>query len=221
MNNHLFDIHTHKIAGGNALAIQNLSNNFDSISAKGKYSCGLHPWFITEETLISDFALLNAAISFPNVVAIGECGLDRVCNTSFSLQMKAFVMQVKLANSSGKPLIIHCVRAYNEVLSILNQEKNKMPVIFHGYNKGEALAIKLIECGYYLSFGESLLLNVKNKIFEKIPIEKIFLETDNSPLTIESIFIKASLLKKIEINLLSLQITKNAEEVFGKHFFNL
>ncbi|HNR20602.1 MAG TPA: TatD family hydrolase [Bacteroidia bacterium] len=217
----LFDIHTHTKPDGKTYAIQNLAGNFDCLSEKCTYSAGLHPWFIKEEDFEIDFLKLKDAASLPNVVAIGECGLDKVCGSSFELQAKAFERQIILANETGKPLIIHCVRAFGEVVNLLKQNNNKVPVVFHGFNKNATLAKQLIDNGFYLSFGEALLNTAMKDVFYSVPLENFLLETDKSFFDIERIYSQACTIKNIDLNSLSLQIMKNAKKVFGKHFFEL
>lgn len=221
MQKHLIDIHTHNKTDLNIIAIQNLSTNFDRISDKSMYSAGLHPWFISQDNFENDFSKLKDVAYLTNVVAIGECGLDKVCDTPFELQLKAFERQVILANETGKPLILHCVRAFGEVINMLKESNNKIPVIFHGFNKNAILAKKLTDKGFYLSFGEALLKAAMKDVFNSVPLERVFLETDKSPADLKRIYTEASAIKNVDMNLLSLQIIKNANKVFGKHFFDL
>jgi len=121
-------------------AIQNLYKDFDRVHLPGTYSTGLHPWFLHEDSLDKEMNRLKIASKNKQVVAIGETGLDKVCNTNMKLQQKAFSEQIIWANEICMPMIIHCVRAYEEVLHMLLKHKNKMPVIFHGFNKSLPVA---------------------------------------------------------------------------------
>ena len=89
---------------------------------------------------MKDLSALKIFSKTDSVLAIGECGLDKACDTNFKLQQQVFTTQVNWANEIKKPLIIHCVRAYGEVLSLLQKNNNKVPVIFHGFNKNGAVA---------------------------------------------------------------------------------
>lgn len=150
-----------------------------------------------------------------DVVAIGECGLDRMCNTDFSLQEKVFAAQVQLANHVHKPLIIHCVRAWDEVLSLLKKRGNAMAAVFHGFNKNAELAQKITAAGYYISFGKALQHQQVQIAISAVPADKILLETDDTDLCIETIYEMAAQALSIDIYLLSLQIQKNAAAFFG------
>ena len=118
-----------------------------------------------------------------------------------------------------KPLIIHCVKAFNETFQLLQQQRAQGPVIFHGFAKNSALAKQLVNKGYYLSFGKHLLTPSGAITFKTIPLEYIFLETDDSEIMIEEIYKTAASIKNIDITTLTQQITKNAQRVFGKKFY--
>lgn len=210
------NIHSHHAGAGTV--IQNYYSRFAAIPATGYYSAALHPWYITETAWQQELALLTAVSSQKNIVAIGECGLDKICDTNFVLQQKVFAAQIQLANTINKPLIIHCVKAYDEVLQALRQQQNKVPVIFHGFNKSKTLALQLIHKGYYLSFGSALEQQHMQMVLTALPVEKVFLETDDAAVSIENIYNLAAAALQIDINALSLQLQKNAALVFGIPF---
>ncbi|MBI3883488.1 MAG: TatD family hydrolase [Sphingobacteriales bacterium] len=215
----LIDIHTHHFYKENqaVVAITNCTH-FDSLQQGYLYSTGIHPWNVTESKWESDFIALQQISILPSVLAIGECGLDKLCNTSWELQLKSFVAQVKWANKIKKPLMIHCVRAYEEIIHLLKEEKNTQRVIFHGFNKGIMLAEKLVNEGYYLSFGKAIQNSRVQSTFKTIPADKIFVETDDSDISIQDIYETAAAIKHISIDELSLQIEKNYATVFPSVF---
>lgn len=210
------NIHIHKPSISNShFVIQNLYNNFENVVNIGYYSIGIHPWYIDEENWQKQLATLQTHGLHKSVLALGECGLDKLCNTAFSLQEKVFVAQILWANKINKPLIIHCVKAYAEVQQLLKECKNKVPVIFHGYNKNEILAKELIKKGYYISFGKALQNVSLQQVLSSLPIEQLFLETDDANISIEAVYSLAATVLKTDINTLILQITNNAKVVFG------
>lgn len=216
----LINIHTHKLEGIREWAIKNLYEDFNKIPKEGVFSMGLHPWYISPNWP-REFDELAKYAKDKKVVAIGECGLDKICDVELALQHEVFTKQVELASHLKKPLIIHCVRAFEEILHILKYSKSKVPVIFHGFNKSISLAKKIIDQGHWLSFGKALQhADVQNTI-AALPIEKIFLETDDAPISITEVYNLAASALKIERNLLSFQIQKNAATVFNRNFFNL
>ena len=176
---------------------------------------GIHPWHIDENTVAAEMAKVKMASELKNVLAIGECGLDRVCKTSYKLQEKIFIEQLLWANEIAKPLIIHCVRAHREILFLLKEYNNLAPVIFHGFNNNEEIANSIIEAGCMISFGKSLMYPNAENVFSKIPIENIFLETDDNEIIIDDIYKQAAKIKNISTERLSLQIQKNRNKVFN------
>jgi len=213
----LFDIHHHSSTNESAHGtITNLTSGFNNIADKGFFSIGLHPWYLNEETLLQDFEELKQASSKSNVVAIGECGLDKVCKTDWALQENCFRMQIELAEQVQKPLIVHCVKAYPEVLGMLKKHRNKVPVVFHGFNKNKEIALEILNHGYYLSFGKHLFNENLAKVLTTVPLDRLFLETDASDIPIAAIYDKACSILDVSIEKLKTQIEANAIQVFGK-----
>jgi TatD DNase family protein len=210
------DIHTHK-QNLKTTSIVNWLNNFSQLPANGFYSVGIHPWYINTETE-KELTELTTISQQTNVLAIGECGLDKVCNVNFTLQQTYFLKQIQLANTLQKPLIIHCVRAFNEVVQVLEEQKVNVPVVFHGFNKKHLLAQSLIAKGYYLSFGKQLLTTSVAETFKFLPLEQVFLETDDSEIEIEELYKAAAAIKNTDVASLCKQLTKNALRVFNLNF---
>ncbi len=214
------NIHSHHQQRGQQLVISSIHSYFEKIATDYFHSVGLHPWYINEQWK-NEFEKLKAIATQKNIAAIGECGLDKICPTDFALQQTVFTAQIQLANKINKPLIIHCVKAFDEVLHLLQQQQNIVPVIFHGFNKSAALAQQLIHKGSYLSFGKALQQPRMQAVLKLLPVNKIFLETDDAAVPIEEIYHLAAQTLQIDINALSLQLQKNANAVFGNTFLNL
>ncbi len=180
-----------------------------------KCSIGLHPWYLNDRAGLMDELQRYAAL--PNVLAIGECGLDKVCNTPWELQTLVFKQQIQIANTLGKPLIIHCVRAYDELLNILRSEKPSVPVIVHGFNKNERVADRLLSAGVYLSFGAAILndLSPAAATLKQVPAEMFFLETDDAQIDITTVYKKAAAIRNISEEDIILQLQQNFNKVFN------
>jgi TatD DNase family protein len=215
------NIHSHQPPQKNECVITNLYNHFEQVVAGGIYSAGLHPWYLNDTTWVEEMKALEQYSNNKNVLAIGECGLDKICTTGFLLQQQVFAAQIALANKINKPLIIHCVKAYEEVEKQLQQNNNRVPVIFHGFNKNKILAQQLIHKGFYLSFGKALQQPAMQELIKILPADKIFLETDDAAVNIEMIYLLATQALQLDINSLSLQIKKNAATVFGDAWFTI
>ena len=147
---------------------------------------------------------------------MGECGLDRLIETSFSLQEKVFVRQIQLANELAKPLIIHCVRAHREVLFHLEEQKVNVPVIFHGFNNNYETAVSVLQKGYYLSFGHTLMNPSVQSYFAKLPANRILMETDDKEISIESVYSMAASLRSTSLGEWQRQVYQNGCQIFPK-----
>ncbi len=202
------NIHTHTTAASSGIAIVNVLQDFKSIKSDGWYSAGIHPWYV-KENMDDEISALKKALTLTNVIVIGECGLDKICATNFELQKKIFSIQIAWANEFQKPMIIHCVKAYDEVLLQLKNEKVNVPVIFHGYNKSKELATSILKEGYFLSFGKDLFREEVKIVFAEVPIEKIYLETDNSAFSIQEIYQKAAAIKHLSLETLMEKMNGN------------
>ncbi len=189
--------------------------DFDSIKKEGSYSAGIHPWCV-KENMDNEISALKNALTLRNVLAIGECGLDKICANNFQLQKKLFAVQISLANEMQKPMIIHCVKAYEEVLEELKKEIVSVPVIFHGFNKSKELAARIIKEGYFLSFGKDLFRQEIQNVFAELSIEKIFLETDNSEISIQEIYLQAAAIKHISVETLIEKMNGNYLRVLAE-----
>lgn len=211
------NIHSHQVPGNNERVIQNYHTNFARVGQPGYYSIGLHPWYINTKNRNADIDSLKDWCIHPQVLAIGECGLDKICSTDFSLQQAVFIEQLGIANEIGKPLVLHCVKAYEDLLHLLHSYPVNVPVVFHGFSKQSLpLAQKIISKGYYLSFGKALQSAKMRNLLQALPREQIFLETDDAHLSIAAIYDLAAGSFKITQESLSLQLQKNAVLVFGR-----
>lgn len=214
----LIDIHTHRTSE-NSLQVFSLKNIIlpqQQVPEKGFYSTGWHPWFIENYPLTEMEKTLRSVCCLPQIIAIGECGLDRAINTPMEVQMKVFEFHLKLAQLNNKPLIIHAVRSYSDVLQALKKMNFRLPVIFHDYRGNEQQTKQLLQFNSYFSFGESLVKQqpIKEKI-RHIPTNRLFLETDESELSIEKIYLSAASVLGTSLEDLSEQLLNNFKTIFG------
>lgn len=150
------------------------------------YSLGLHPLDISENWE-GNFAKIKEKSADVQCVAIGECGLDARAEASEALQETVFMAHIEWANQLGKPLIIHCVRRFHRLPFF--RKKAQIPMIIHGYQKNEILAKSLVNQGFMLSFGKAILHDVSlQNTMKTIGIEYVFLETDDSPISISTLY---------------------------------
>jgi TatD DNase family protein len=169
---------------------------------KNQYvSIGIHPWYITKLNIQLCLEFIQKNATEEKVLAIGECGLDKLIDIPIEKQEQIFIEQIRVAEKVRKPLIIHCVKAFEELMRIKKEEKISVPLIIHGFNNKPELARQLIRQGFYLSFGKALLTNNSNaqQVIQKTDYKFFFLETDDADTSIKAIFEKASELKNCSI----------------------
>ncbi|SHG32298.1 TatD DNase family protein [Flavobacterium segetis] len=210
-----FNLHTHKfIKQANILELVNqYPQDFDGTIPF--YSIGIHPWYILEERVETDLAIIESKLKDTNCIAIGECGLDKRIEVPMELQQVVFERQLLLAQKGNKAVVIHCVAAFQEVIETKKRLNISVPMIIHGFSKNNQVAHQLISNGFYISFGKYLLLNKDlEEVFKSIPDDKLFLETDNIEEGIEAVYHLAAKYKGISIAELQHLINKNFKSVF-------
>ncbi|MRT93556.1 TatD family hydrolase [Ancylomarina sp. 16SWW S1-10-2] len=179
-------------------------------------SIGLHPWHVNKDNASSMIDLIKTVASEKNVLAIGEIGLDRTIDMPLDIQEKYFIEQIEIAENLNKPLIIHCVKYFSELLSIKKRVKGSTPWLIHGFRKNRKIASMLLEQNCYLSFGEALLFDKNNQnLFIEMPLDKIFLETDDSENTISEVYNKAAHIKGLQLEVLKAKLFDNYKTVFN------
>lgn len=218
MHRHI-DIHTHKETSKKQfiLEVRSISLHQQRVPQTGIVSVGWHPWFIEKSSKDQIEASLRECVMKKQVIAIGECGIDRVIKYPIEQQISIFELHIKLAMENNKPLIIHSVKAYADVLHSLKKLQFKLPVIFHGYSGNQQQTKELLKLNSYFSFGSNLTHDNKKitDTFSFIPFDRIFLETDESSLSIEKIYLRAAMLRNVSLQELSEQINLNFYTVFG------
>jgi len=192
------DIHTHTdtpvqhgvFAVVNYLIGDEKEPDFDS---EGLYSAGIHPWHITTTDYKKGLELLRELSHRKNIVAIGEAGFDRIKGPSTDLQRMVFEEQAMLARNCGKPLIIHCVKGWEDLLRSHTALKPENKWLIHGFRGSRELAAQLITRGFYLSvWFDFALREASSDLIRSVPINRLFLETDGADVNIRDIYNKVS-----------------------------
>ncbi|HKO78511.1 MAG TPA: TatD family hydrolase [Flavobacterium sp.] len=210
-----FNLHTHKFT--NQQTVLELVNQYpqEFDASIPYYSIGIHPWYINQERLELDLQIIESKLQEPNCLALGECGLDKRIEIPFELQQIVFERQLLLAQKLNKPVVIHCVAAFQEVIAIKKRLKITVPMLIHGFSKNKQVAKELIDNGFYISFGKYLLRNPElEAVFQSIPNDRFFLETDTVEEGIEEVYALAARYKKWNMDELQQQIKSNFAAVF-------
>ena len=168
------DIHTHQLPQVPGEAIVNCYPETFSPQEGGWYSVGIHPWYIAAPDDKKN--CLEALVRHPQVLAVGEAGLDKLADAPMDLQIEVFEFQARLAEEVEKPLVIHLVKATDELLKLRRTLRPAMPWVIHGFRGKAALAEDYLRHGFYLSFGEKY----QAEALLTTPADRLFIETDES-----------------------------------------
>ena len=117
-----FNLHTHQFTNQSDVLelVNQYPQEFDE--AIPFYSIGIHPLFIDENRLESDFEIVEQKLVLTECLALGECGLDKRSETPFEQQVAIFEQQLLLAEKYRKPVVIHCVAAFQELIGIKDRK---------------------------------------------------------------------------------------------------
>lgn len=210
-----FNLHTHKFT--DSLDVLELVNQYpwEFDATIPNYSIGIHPWHIDANRLENDLKIIEEKLQLKECLALGECGLDKRIEVPMVLQIEVFERQIALAEKYEKPLVLHLVAAFDELIEIKKRLKITVPIIIHGFSKNEQVAQQLIVNGFYLSFGKYLLRNPDlETVFKSVPNDKFFLETDTIEETLEEVYTLAAKYKNIKIEDLIELVNTNFTAVF-------
>lgn len=211
----LHNLHTHNYtANPNILEIVNRYPN-EEIDVP-YFSTGIHPWYTDEDKLQEHLAIIEQRLQQPNCLALGECGLDKRIETPLGIQLNIFEKQLALAVKYNKPVILHCVGAYDEVIAVRKRMNIEVPMIIHGFSKNVQVAKQLLDNGFYLSFGKYLLRNPElSAVLAQVPADRFFMETDTIEEGIEQVYQKAAHARNIIMEELQQTVAQNFKTVFN------
>ena len=207
------DIHSHHTEREEGVfRIQNVfSSDFGDIPSDRPISIGLHPWHLSPQSIQDLPEVMKQALSFPNVMAIGEAGIDKVIRKTVEEQLPVFRKQIELAAKYRKPLIIHCVKAFPELLVLRKEFAESGTWIVHGFNANDAIARECVEAGIFISLSQRLFRNPEKarEIANVVPLSMIFAETDDDPMPIREVYAAISGLYGISLSELKTKIHEN------------
>lgn len=220
----LYNVHTHTISSltidnYNIYSILNVYPiDYDSLPVQSLddffISVGIHPWH-SGEAVESDFNKLVNIASVKQVLAIGEIGLDLLRGGDIHTQKSLFIRQIELANQIQKPIMIHCVKAWDDLIAIYKKYKKNSDWVIHGFRGGVNQAKQLCDLGFKISIGEYY----NKEALKCIPIDSLFLETDVSKISILSVYQNISKDMGIELQELIAIVSQNVHNTFFKNRF--
>ncbi len=189
---------------------------------------GLHPIHVKDEIFSEEFAKMARN---KKVVAIGETGLDYYYDRkNANVQKEVLLKHLQLANQLGKPVILHCRDAGQDLLSVLTSCSQLPKGVMHCFLENWDFAQVILDIGFYISFTGIITFTKNYEIYEvirNVPLERIMLETDspyltpepyrgkrNEPAFVVEIAKKIAEIKKIPLDTVAKQTSKNAIELF-------
>lgn len=211
------NIHTHNLERGDGIQLLNTYplEDISEYSKSGFLSMGIHPWYL--EKLDHQLEIFFQKASLPQIKAIGECGLDINSQYPKDIQIQAFIYQVEISEKLHKPLIIHCVKSFYDLIKIRKQQNCKIPWIFHGFVGSNEMIQWIIKDHNYLSFGNhfySANLKVLN-IAREIPLENLFFETDDKKIIVSSLYNQFAKLRSLQEEDLIKKVQQNFASCFN------
>ncbi len=207
-----------------------ISEQFDSVSI----STGLHP--NESMTVKPDQEMLTALASHPNVIAIGETGLDYYRDPSPQhriTQQAWFTAHIAVANKLKKPLIVHTRMAKADTIAMLKAENAAdAGGVLHCFTEDWEMASQALDLGFYISF--SGIITFKNaealrEIVKKMPVDRLLIETDapflapvpfrgkiNQPSYVTEVAKAVAFLKNMSIESIAHNTTENFQSLFKR-----
>lgn len=198
------------------------------------FAAGVHPWWVGQpivDNLESLEQQIKPFLLHSKCVAVGECGLDKICDVSFEWQVEVLRYHIALAKTFNKPIILHSVKAHNDVLALLKTSQLTQGGVVHAFSGSEQEAKQYWSKGLYLGIGGTITYPRANKTRSAVaamPLEALLLETDapdmpmngrqgqrNSPEYLPHVVATIAELKNISPEEVITVTTKNAQRLFG------
>ncbi len=184
------DFHTHHAAEGEG----------ETAIIDGRDTWGIHPWTLT----------VPGSPSPQDIIAIGECGLDKLCGTPYDRQRESFLRCIEESERLGKPLILHCVRSIDDCLALRKQANATQPWLWHGYRGNDTQLLQLLPMGFRFSFG----FHFNSKALTVCPPDRLLLESDNDPRPVSQLYATVSRTLNTTPEALAAQMWRNYNALF-------
>jgi len=215
----MIDFHSHQPPQDSGSSIRSLLiSEADKITEHDLFSVGIHPWYSENIDMKSELASLETLLRRLNVIAVGEIGFDKTRGASIDKQIELFEKQVQIAEKLQKPVVIHCVRAWAELLESRKRLKPTTPWAIHGFRGQSELAKQLVDFGMFISFGPGILnaSEILHETIRTVPLNRIFVETDELDVSLKYLYTTMSKIKKVRFRDLDENINRNFAEFFKK-----
>ena len=178
------------------------SREYETVICQGIHSWGIHPCSIPPHW--------ESCTPPPHLVAIGECGLDKTSPTPLATQMQVFQQHIRWSQAYGRPLIIHCVHALDELLLLRRQQRNPVPWIFHGFRGKTRQLQSLLSFGFHVSFG----FRFAEESLRACPLDRMLLETDAEERPVGLLYERVSAVLDVPLSVLTDRMQHNYDTLF-------
>lgn len=177
-------------------------------------TAGIHPWQAEEHGVETPEQRRALETQIIEADAVGEIGLDFAAEVDREAQRTLFFEQLKLAKKHRKPVVLHCVKAFEATMQTLSTFP-LAGVIFHGFIGSVQQMNQATERGYYISFGDRTFASPKTlKALRECPLERLFIESDTAAIPIEEIYTKISKYRMESVEELREAVYKNFNIIF-------
>ncbi|HNW50301.1 MAG TPA: TatD family hydrolase [Prolixibacteraceae bacterium] len=212
------NVHTHHpIKEDDTFSIVNIQLPSENPGKGVMVSVGWHPWDIENIDLPEIEQSLEKKAGEPNVLLVGECGIDRTIHTSVEKQLDVLMLHFKTAIKHQKALMIHCVKAYSDIENLLKSVNYQGKIVFHDFNGNQFQIEKLLNFDSYFSLGRQFMNpnSTIRKAYWHLPVDRLLFETDDSDLRIKQLYDEYIQLTKIDSTDLKDQIKLNFNKITG------
>lgn len=187
----------------------------EQLDVEGLFTIGLHPWD-TERREAREWVeeRLEAYLRLPNCLALGEVGLDRLRGASLPLQIDLLTLQLSIAARFAKPVVLHCVRCWSELIALFRRLKYPFPVAIHGFRASSEILSQCVAEGWYISLG----IDKRGEVVHNahlVPIERLLLETDDQPDSIDSVCAQVAAARGVSVVTLAKEVCANTNRFFS------
>lgn len=183
------------------------------------FSLGIHPWWISEVDKDFVYKEIIRLKTHKNFLGMGEIGVDRHRDSNLEEQLKVFEEQMLIARDEEiGAIIFHSVHAFSDISGMVKKINYKGNLFFHDYNGNVETTEQLLQFNAYFCLGFKI-LDPKTKAAKslvKIPLDRLFLETDNFDVALQELYRHTAEVKKITLETLQKQIILNTNTIFGK-----
>lgn len=206
-----------------------IAQRLDGVQA----TAGIHPHDASAVVDPSVLAGIEALLAEPDVVAVGECGLDyHYDNSPRGKQQEVFAQQIELAHRHDLALVIHSRSAWDDTFAILDDQGTPPRTVFHCFSGGPAEAEKALERGAYLSYSGIVTFNTADDLRAAAaltPNDRILIETDapfltpvphrgqpNRPALVSHVGVQVAKVKNLSVEEIAHMTWENGSNLYGE-----